>query len=310
MDAKTTIFGDVVLNGTDDGMLSQDGDLILSGFASGTPSVSLLHVPMQKYAKLLRDLAPLSFTYVNLTDESSTVDMSLFRDVGQLARLSVQTSVQHSFVLGRDVSEFVALREASIRGSIPKAFPEIDLFPNVVKLTTDFAKGTSPKWMASKRLIDLTVYGLRADDVSLLCELTALRRLCLVDGSLQSLNGLEEIPALETLHCVRTRRLSDLSALNKSKRLVNIKFESFRKVTDWSALAHSSKWRSISVEIADSIGFIESLPHLTFFYCGEVLDGNTSFAANHAVLTAAENESLRLQRLGTPENIPFYELLF
>lgn len=75
MDTKKMILGDVVLSGADDAMLSEDGDLILSGFTSGTPSVNLLHVPMQKYANLLRNLVPHSFTYVNLTDESSSVDM-------------------------------------------------------------------------------------------------------------------------------------------------------------------------------------------------------------------------------------------
>jgi hypothetical protein len=310
MNEKRAIFDGVAMVGTDESMLSEDGDLILSGFASGTPSVSLLHAPMQKYASLFRKLSPRAFTYVNLTPEPSAIDMSLFRNVDQLSQLSTQTVSPHDFVLGRNLSEFVGLREASIRGTTSAKLPDIDQFPNLVKLTTDFAKTSASKWIKSKKLIDLTVYGLRADDVSLFRELTAVRRLCLVDGSLQSLSGLGEIPSLETLHCVRTRRLEDLIALNKAKRLVNIKFESFRKVKEWSFLAQSTKWRSISVEIANSIEFIERLPHLTFFYCGEVLDGDTSFVSNNATLAQAENESAQLQRLGTPRNIPFYERLF
>ena len=83
----------------------------------------------------------------------------------------------------------------------------------------------------------------------------SLKRLKLVQGSLKSLDGIENLKNLETLHIYGTRNLTDLSALLKSSSIQNLIFKSYTKNTDWDFLAEMKQLKFISLNEAKSIEF-------------------------------------------------------
>jgi len=142
---------------------------------------------------------------------------------------------------------------------------------NLKKLQVVYDKNNN-NWLEHKGIIDLTVYKLSTEDLSCFSKLTSLKRLKIVRSKLTSLDGIENIKNLETIHIYGAPKLTDLTSLIKSKSIKNIVFESYKKITDWSFLASMTQLRQINLDITNSFDFALKLPNLVFINAHEVVD--------------------------------------
>jgi hypothetical protein len=98
-----------------------------------------------------------------------------------------------------------------------------------------------------------------------------LKRLCISQGSLESAEGIISLANLETLLLAGVRGTPDLTAICDHPKLENLLVESMRTLKNWSFLEKKPNWKSISLEIAESVEFAREIPGLQEFYCGKVL---------------------------------------
>jgi hypothetical protein len=290
-------------------LISEDGAITLTGLQTEAPAIVLfdggdIALAAEVFNKYrCRQLSVAQFG-------GTSLDLSAFRDLDQLTRLSIEATGSSALELKVNTNvSFDKLLELELRGRVPTNFPKISTIRSLRRLVVEDAEKDLPDWSTSQYIVDLVVHRLRGADLGRLKGLKNIRRLCLVDGAFQTLGGLEGFQHLETLHCVRTRNLVDASSLNACESLVNIKFESFKRIVDWDFLAESDKWKSISVDRARSVRFIRNLPNLQLFYVGQIEDKDKSPIAAHKSLTLADAWRAQNNRDGKPTPYPFTERL-
>jgi len=102
---------------------------------------------------------------------------------------------------------------------------------------------------------------------------------------------MEELTLQKTINGIY---LYDVDELFHAKKLKNIMFEKYRKISDWSFLAQKEDWNAICVDVAENMDFLRKLPDLKHFYCEKVLN--------------ADDKSEKWFRLGDGVRI-FYDIL-
>jgi hypothetical protein len=249
---------------------------------------------------------------VTSTGDSSSLDLKQFNGLDELTHLTVVADGDFDIYFPASSiasSALKSLKVLDIKGTIPAGFPLFQDLKSLKKLTIEDVSEKRSGWLAACSVVDLTVHKLKGKNAQRLISFINLKRLCLVDGAFTSLAGVEKIRGLQTLHCVRTRNLTDVKNINDSPTLVNVKFESFKKITDWSFLADSPKWRYLSFDQVSTVQFIEQLPKLVFLHVRTIEDENTSYIDCHESLQRAQARREELQRQNKTESIPFFEVL-
>ncbi len=134
----------------------------------------------------------------------------------------------------------------------------------------------SESWMEHEGIIDLTILKYRYDNLLPLSKMKSLKRLKIVQGSIKSLEGIEKLKNLETLHIYDTRRLTSLDSLLKSSSIKNLIIEAYSKITDWDFLSEMKQLRQLNLTTASSLKFASKLPNLIFLRSRKVLDKDRS----------------------------------
>jgi hypothetical protein len=174
-------------------------------------------------------------------------------------------------------------------GDLPKHFFSFPTLPALKVLDVTFdAKACD--WQQHNGIIDLTVRGLKENDLTQFSGMKSLRRLTLVGGSIKSLDGIEKLPNLEILHIVKTQQLLLLEPLTKTKQLRCIVFEAYKKVTNLAFLSSVKSLTWLSVQEADNVQFVENLPNLQFVVCHKIGDKNDSPLKNHPGIQSAAKQ--------------------
>jgi hypothetical protein len=169
---------------------------------------------------------------------------------------------------------FPNLRWLWFEGKCPDTFPDLSKMPHLETLTIEYDKNFLEHWVNLKQLKDLCISDYDELDFSSLRGLTNLRRLKVFGGKVKSLDGLELLPNLETVHISAASKLLDVDAVLKSKSIKNIMFEKYKKITNWEFLKNKKDFRSIALDTAESIDFMKDFPDLDFFFCKTVKDRN------------------------------------
>ena len=139
-------------------------------------------------------------------------------------------------------------------------------------MTLQYEKGNAIHWSSLQQIQDLVIYEFDEPDLTALSGLTGLVRLKIIQGKMKSLQGVQSLPNLQTLFIATAAKLDDLQPILCAPKLVNLMFEGYRKVTDWSFLEKKPALQAISLGLADSVNFIAKLPNIKFLYCKKVLD--------------------------------------
>jgi len=245
-----------------------------------------------KYKHILHNqkIKRLSISNTGIQSKTYTYDLSLF-DLDNLDQLLVDVQKTDEIIINpqQQLSKF---NDLVIRGPKPKNFLNLPIFPKICRLEMMDAKDKASLELISKcqNMKDCIVYGLKQDDLTVFSQHKQLKRLCVSQSSIKSLNGISQMESLETLHIVATKSLYDVDELFHVKKLKNIN----RKISDWSFLAQKEDWNAICVDVAENIDFLQKLPNIKHFYCEKVLN--------------ADDKSEKWFRLGDGARI-FYDIL-
>lgn len=209
---------------------------------------------------------------LNLQGEGGTLNLDDIDRDEHVVKLHINTYYTINVVHQRERVYFPMLRELSVLWKFPAGFPDLSGNTHLCALTVQYEKGSSDQWLRLPQVQDLVIHEYDEDDLTALNGLTGLVRLKLIKGKMKSLRGIEQLPNLETLCISTAAKLTDVQPLLAAPKLVNVLFESYKKVTDWSFFGTKPTWNAISLGLADSLDFMRDLPQLQFLYCKNVVD--------------------------------------
>jgi|GEM_PF-1469615 len=237
---------------------------------------SILGNAFNKYSHLLKDqkVKDLRIWTMGKHDVSYTYDLTSI-DLDNLELLFIDVQKTDEIVIQSD-QNISKLKQLFIRGPKPKNFLNLPIFSNICYLDMQDAKGKDSLELIKKcaYLKDFRVYGLKQDDLTVFSEHKYFKRLFVSQSTIKNLNGISQIDNLETLIIVSTRSLTNVDELFRAKKLKNIMFSKYRKITDWDFLAQKQDWNAISLEVAENIDFLQKLLNLKHFYCEKVLNAD------------------------------------
>jgi hypothetical protein len=294
-------------------LISEDGTITVAGRESASPAIVLNGAFLPIALPFFDEFNCRQLTLI-CHEAGQTIDLSPISDIKNLLRLSISCQGDSSFSVGKGNGKGSSDRSLSglidleIKGAVPDGFPDVSKLRKLRKLAIEFDVNRQ-EWLNSTSVIDLKVTNFDESDLKAFNKLSSVRRLCLVGGALQSVKGIADMAALETLHCVATKKLTDLAEVNLAEKLVNLKFEAFSTNKDWKFLGRVSKWKELSFESAESIGFLDALKKLEFFYCKKIIDGDKSPLDQHKNLEMTRTKREQLEQKGTPSSLSFYETL-
>lgn len=176
-------------------------------------------------------------------------------------------------LLPNDRTHLEAVKELEITANHAFDFSEYSALTQLKKLTVSHHK-TSSGWLEHDGVVDLTIHKYKADDLTALSKMQSVKRLTLVQSSIKSLRGIEQLSHLETLHIQSARNLTDLTPLLKSPCIENLIFDAYTKVIDWDFLADIKQLKQLNVKEAQSIQFTQDLPNLIFLNADKIHDKN------------------------------------
>lgn len=208
----------------------------------------------------------------NLLGEGGTLNLDDIDPDDGIVKLHINTYYSFDVLHRPERDYFPMLRELSVFWKFPVGFPDLGRNTHLCALTVQYEKGSSDQWIRLAQVQDLVIHEYDEEDLTALSGLTGLVRLKLIKGKMKSLRGIEQLPNLETLSISTAATLTDPHPLLAAPKLVNVLFESYKKVTDWSFLGTKPTLNAISLGLADSLNFMRDLPQLKFLYCKNVVD--------------------------------------
>lgn len=281
----------------------ETGDVRVMGIGGPETSFALLNAKFDTYSYLISKYQCTKVLIVANTP-GNNVDLRKIQGPTNIKNLSLHLNWKDCelYFSTETNAIFQKLVEFEFNGVFPKQFPSFKAMSSLKKLTVDFS-AEHFDWSEHEGVIDLVVHQYKAENLRPLKKMTSLKRLCLAQSSLKTLDGIEDIPNLETVIVAGARNLTDLSALVKSHSLRNILFESYSKVKNWDFLVNMPQLKYLSLQEADSAEFISHLPNLVFFYCKKV-GGKKVSTKEHLALQSELEQRLPLDQRGN--NLPFY----
>jgi len=192
-----------------------------------------------------------------------------------------------------------SIKSLTLTGEVPTTNNYLKIYPSLKEFEIDYSSNLLHVFCQNK-IIDLKINNLKSNNLNLLSEFKKLKRLQLIGGRLDALEGLEELQSLETLMVDGIKKLVSVDAILRSPTLANISFHNFRTITDWELLAQMKQLENLSFDTIDSIGFIEKLPNLEFIFCKKVLDGDLSPVSSHTNIAKSDI-------VNSTKKLPFYD---
>jgi hypothetical protein len=258
-------------------MASEDGRvMIMKNDAGKFVSFSFSNSSLGEYAKFLSNF---NIEILGLTNHSLIPLRHDFSKISidSLEKIFFELSPSDTIIFSQGKQIFKKLKEISIRGSFPLQMPLADSFPKLIKLTIELTSDYALEWLKGfDDIIDMIIYKFPEKNLKSLASLKNIRRLCLVECDLTSLDGIETFPCLTTLHVVACNKLSKIQSLLQSNSIQYIMFEKFKKIKNWDVLAQKKNLKSIWLEIANDVNFVRELPNLEYFKCLRISNGDES----------------------------------
>jgi hypothetical protein len=290
---------------TDDQFYEEDatGLVRVFGIGSGEASFYLSNAKFNTYAHSIGKYH-CTKVFIEVDTPENIVDMTKIDDSALIKDLAINFGDKECklFYSNKTNKLFKQLKNFEFRGIFPRNFPSFKLMSTLDKLTVEYTLEHCD-WTEHEGIIDLIVHHYKANDLRPLAKMKSLRRLCLVQSSLKTLDGIEDIPNLETVYVVQAKNLTDLSALLKAKKVRNVLFESYSKVTNWDFLVGMPQLEHLNLHEVDNIEFISRLPNLVFFYAQKL--GGKSFPSKILDPLQSElEEKMPLDQRG--KNLPFF----
>lgn len=181
----------------------------------------------KKYNASLRLIYDLTFDertpYINITDaENTTVDFSVLAKYPELSDFSIENLPKKGKILNvEQIYKMKNLRHLMIRD---KRMPPIDVskIPNLDGLTAICTAKNIVNLGKATKMRGMRLWSYRGKDFSELSNLKNLTTLELINPTIESLNGIENMPQLTYIDFYGTKNLNDVSLLEKLPNLRHI----------------------------------------------------------------------------------------
>ena len=160
---------------------------------------------------------------------------------------------------------------------------DLSHFPSLESFSGDWNKNYSNiETLKYLKTIRFDKYNPKSKTLKELTIFNKLEFLMIVRSTIDSLEGIEDLPKLKIIDFNYFAKLSSIKEIVKAKKLEKVSFESCKKITDFDVLKNNKNLKSITIDNCgeiDSIEFISSLEKLNFFVClrMNILDENISF---------------------------------
>ncbi|WP_152601927.1 hypothetical protein [Burkholderia paludis] len=268
------LFGTDFLGPDGPVMVSENGEITIAKDELGEfVSFSIMNSPIDDYVDFLSNFKIKILSISHNSSDSIIFDFGRV-EVKFIERLYLNLQRGDVLKFPSDLV-FENLREISVRDGFPEGLPLSDKLPFLKKIAVELFSESDLFWIGQfPDIVDLAIYHYPGKDLMPLAGLNKLKRLCLVEGGVRSLHGIERLSHLAIVHVVSCRRLADVSALLEAKSIEHIMFEKFRGIKNWSFLSKKINLKTVWLEVAESIDFIRHLPNLTYFRCIGVVDEN------------------------------------
>ena len=160
---------------------------------------------------------------------------------------------------------------------------DLSHFPRLETFLGDWNKNyTNIETLKCLRNLRFNKFNPKSKTLNDLAIFDKLESLMIVRSTIESFEGIEELPKLKIAEFYYFSKLSSIKEIVKAVKLEKVSFESCKKIADFDVLRNNKNLQSISIDNCgkvDSIGFISSLADLNFFVClrTDILDGDISF---------------------------------
>ena len=243
---------------------NEDYSISVNGI--GGPRTSLeLEEKFNEHAYVVLDYAcpelTLNIRTAGAQIEFTRINAAQFIDVLKLRFWAKDISFQFDEGTERLFRQLITLQ---LIGDLPSHFPSIKAMENLRSLEIVYDKQYLD-WQEHDQLIDLKLAGYTATDLHAFAGMRSLRRLHLIDSTLSSLDGIEALPALETLWLNNVKKLTKPYALAGATKLKNFFFQSGSVIKNWQFLTAMPQLEYLGLQEVDSIDFLDALPRLVFF---------------------------------------------
>lgn len=262
-----------------DTLISPDGRLSVTGTDQPEQGFHFGVLDLKPYAAFFEKFNCVTLG-ISPVAEAAVFDLDAVLHDERITSLHIDADgpvIPTRFTPGR--TYFSNLTRLHILGACPSEFPDLRELDALRKLTIQYDKHFTSVWNACESVKDLVVHDYDEKDLVPLGGMVGIERLTITRGKLTSLKGIEQFPRLKTLILTRTPKLTDLEPLLSAPLLRNIKFESYRKTTEWNFLAARSDWEAIILDTASTIDFVQDIHSLNYFYCGKVQDCANKYTA-------------------------------
>lgn len=273
---KMEIFGVEFLGPESPVMVSANGEITAMKDDSGKfTSFSIMNASLEGYVGFLSNFE------IKILSISNNSGKPMVFDFGKIKLNSIERlflNLQRTDALKFQGDEiFENLAEITVRDNFPSGLPSDEKLPCLKKIAAEPASESDLSWLQKfTKIVDLIIYRYPEKNLMPLVGLKKLRRLCLVEGAVKSLDGIDELPRLEAIQIISCGKLADVNAILKAKSLEHIMFEKFRKIKNWNFLSQKINLKTIWLEVAEDVGFIRYLPNLIYFKCLKVVGGDVS----------------------------------
>jgi Leucine-rich repeat (LRR) protein len=238
---------------------------------------------------------------VSILYPTADIDLSKIVQPENILRLSVEGDGAPFHVASSMYERFTHLVDLVAEGAAAKSFLSIKRFLSLKRLRV--THDGHPDWMDHAGLVDLDVSGLSAKNLHCLSGMKSLKRLSISGSKIESLEGIECLPNLESLLINDVKKLVSFDALFQCQNLQHLSVGKYRKNMDWQFLAALKNLQSLRLYEAQSIHFISDMPSLEVIVCDKLIDKNRSPITNHPKIQwreAADEQS----RKTNGENLP------
>jgi hypothetical protein len=304
---KTEICG-ISFNEMPNSLWTDNLELSIYGTADDVQSFQFGIVEIGPFVELFGKFKVASLAVSIATPTWEKFDLDLITHVEHLRRFHINAHnlpVQVKYTEGKGY--FPDLKALSILGECPESFPDLRHNVKLTELTIQYDRHFLEHWIDLPQIKDLTIYDYDEADLTPLSKLINVVRLKIVRGTMKSLDGLEDLPALRTLVVVTAAKLVDLSAIVRSVHLHSVMFEMYKKVTDWSFLAQKRNMHQLALDVVDSVDFKNELPDLTFLYVKKLKEhkNRSYFFENEGRFDDMKPEGINVSYI--PDHDVFYE---
>ncbi len=193
----------------------------------------------------------------------------------KIKRITINSSESANFIFSDRDSYFENLEFMTLKGEKPKKFPNCFNVKTITNIATEGNVDRLNEWFDVSVIRSMSIDSFSENDFSSLKEFKSLEMLQLWNRpKMRSLDGLENLPKLRVLDIAYPTKLTDVSAILRTKNLKNIKFDKFKKIKNWDFLVDKKNIESLVIDTAESTEFVKKLPNLKYFFCEKALDRN------------------------------------